>query len=162
VFGYLTSATVLAPGSEYSAGRIGELRAETELAVEIGDDGGIAGVAVALELNDVTRPPFDAESIVAHNVFHRAVAFSLTRPHVTLDGLEARLLENGTLRAAAPLQVAPERSIATLAELLEDHGQRLEPGDRVITGGLTHVPVGRGNSVRAEIDGLGQVVLEIA
>jgi 2-keto-4-pentenoate hydratase len=77
--GHLTTAMRLVPGGEYRGARADrELRAETELAVEVGADGGIAGLAVALEIVDAGRPPDGLEAIVEANVFHRAVAFEPT------------------------------------------------------------------------------------
>src|SRR3954469_4720746 len=78
VIGYITSATVIEPGGTY-AGATPTLRAETELAIEVGEEGGVAGLGVALELVDVARPPHDLEGIVTGNVFHRGVAFGEVR-----------------------------------------------------------------------------------
>ena len=160
VFGYLTSATLLASGSDYSAAGAGELRAETELALTIGHDGA-AGMAVGLELNDVSRPPIDAESIVACNVFHRAVVLGAPVARAAPGKLEARLRVNGELRCAAAVDVDPDAVLRALAELLLEHSERLEPGDRVITGGVTHARIAAGDHVRAEIDWLGGVEVKI-
>jgi 2-keto-4-pentenoate hydratase len=90
VIGYLTSATVIDSGQAYSASASRELRAETELAIVVGDDiegdvdldsarDAIAGCAVALELVDVAAPPHDLEGIVEANVYHRAVVLGPPR-----------------------------------------------------------------------------------
>jgi 2-keto-4-pentenoate hydratase len=118
-------------------------------------------MAVALELNDVSRPPTDAESIIACNVFHRAVILGAPVAGVAPGTLEALLRVNGELRCAAPVDVDPDALLRALAELLLEHSECLEPGDRVITGGLTHVPVSPGDQVRAEINTLGGVEVEI-
>src|SRR3954462_9935909 len=56
--GHLTTVTLLVPGREYRGARADrELRAETELAVEVGPDGGVAGLAVAVEVVGPGRPP---------------------------------------------------------------------------------------------------------
>src|SRR3954469_5903267 len=70
VVGHLTSATLLPPGGAYHARADRELRVETELAVEVGEGGAIAGLAVALEVVDVGRPPHGARALVAANVLH--------------------------------------------------------------------------------------------
>src|SRR3954463_9704586 len=100
--GHLTTATLLVPGGEYRGARADrELRAETELAVEVGPDGGVAGLAVALEIVDTGRPPDGMEAIIAANVFHRAVAFGTTRPGALGPGAHARLLVGGAMRESA-------------------------------------------------------------
>jgi 2-keto-4-pentenoate hydratase len=142
VIGYLTSATVIEPGGTFS-GASASLRAETELAIEIGPGGGVGALGVALELVDVSRPPHEMEAIVAANVFHRAAAF-------------------GPMRERSVAGLDPQRAIASVAVLLEAVGERLVPGDRVLAGGFTHDPVERGGTARASIDGLGSVAVEIA
>src|SRR3954449_6810006 len=73
--GHLTTASLLVPGGAYhGAAADRALRAETELAVEVGRDGDVVGLAVALEIVDTGRPPDGLEAIVAGNVLHPAVA----------------------------------------------------------------------------------------
>src|SRR3954454_11774416 len=64
VIGYLTTATLIEPGGIFR-GASPDLRAETELAIEVGDGGGVGALGVALELVDVSRPPYEMEAIVA-------------------------------------------------------------------------------------------------
>src|SRR4051795_1893092 len=128
VVGHLTSATLLAPGGAYhgaSADR--ELRVETELAVEVGEGGAIAGLLVALEIVDVGRPPHGAHALVAANVLHRAVAFGPTRPGAGAPGGPARLLIGGALREEAPVRGDPAAVVAATARLLAAVGERLQP-----------------------------------
>ena len=47
------------------------------------------------------------------------------------------------------------------ARLLAAMGERLLPGDRVITGSVVQVPVGPGHLVGAELGPLGRVELSI-
>src|SRR4051812_35498913 len=103
VIGHLTTATLIEPGGTYrGAGAEGVLRGETELAVEVGEGGEIAGLAVALEVVDVGRPPDSAEGLVAANVLHRAVAFGPTRRGASAPSGRARLLIGGEVREDAP------------------------------------------------------------
>jgi hypothetical protein len=44
---------------------------------------------------------------------------------------------------------------------LDSVGERPEPGDVVLTGSVTQVPVSAGDHVAAEIDGLGRVALQL-
>lgn len=160
--GYVTSTTLLEPGGTYSAAADRGLRAETELAVEVGEGGRIAGLAVALEIVDVSRRPGGMEAIVAANVFHRAVAFGPTRPGAEVAGARVRLLIGGDVRDEGPVRGDPEATVRAAARLLDAVGERLEPGDRVLAGSSCHVPAGPGDAIAAEIDGLGRVEARIA
>jgi 2-keto-4-pentenoate hydratase len=160
--GHLTTATLLVPGATYSAAGDRELRVETELAIEVGEGGRIAGLAVALEIVDVARPPGGMEAIVAANVLHRAVAFGRTRAGATTDGARARLLIGEHVREEAAVGADPQRTLAAVARLLDAVGERLEPGERILAGSACHVPAAPGDAVVAEIDGLGRVEARIA
>jgi 2-keto-4-pentenoate hydratase len=161
--GYLTTASLLEPGGVYHGARADRaLRAETELAVEVGVDGRVAGLAVALELVDTGRPPDGLEPIVAGNVFHRAVAFGPTVRGARAESATARLLVGGEVRDAATVRADPQRTIEAIARLLAAVGERLEPGERILAGSSCHVPVVSGDAVVAEIDGLGAVDARVA
>jgi 2-keto-4-pentenoate hydratase len=163
VTGHLTSATLIAPDGTYrGAAADRALRVETELAVEVGEGGAIAGLAVALEVVDVARPPHGAEALVAANVLHRAVAFGPTRPGAAAPAGPARLLIGGEAREEAPVRGDPAAVVAATARLLQQVGERLEPGDLVLAGSSCHVPAAPGDAVVAEIDGLGAVAAAIA
>lgn len=88
VIGYLTSASLLDSGGVYLAGGEVALRADAELALELGVDEEIVGYGAPLEIVDVDERG-GAEEIVAANVFHRAVAIgpSNSTPPDT-DGLD--------------------------------------------------------------------------
>jgi 2-keto-4-pentenoate hydratase len=53
-------------------------------------------------------------------------------------------------------------ALAAVARVLEAVGERLEPGDRVLTGSITHVPVRAGQAVTAAIEGLGSACVRLA
>jgi 2-keto-4-pentenoate hydratase len=155
--GYLTTATVFDDGALYRTNG-GDLYAETELVLDGDGDGD--GYAVGLEIVDTARPPEGLLAIVAGNVFHRAAVLGPPRTHP--PGAQARLWIDGQLRAAAPVGIDPAAVRGRVAALLETLELRLEPGDRVLAGSLTHVPVAPGQTVWAEIDGLGRVALTLA
>jgi 2-keto-4-pentenoate hydratase len=160
--GHLTTASLLVPGGVYAAARPDRpLHAETELAVEVGPDGGVAGLAVALEIVDTGRPPDGLEAIVAANVYHRAVAFGPTVPGARAEGAAARLLVGGELRETAAVIADPLATVHAIERLLAAAGERLEPGERIIAGSACHVPVAPGDAIVAEIDGLGAVVATV-
>jgi 2-keto-4-pentenoate hydratase len=52
--------------------------------------------------------------------------------------------------------------VAAVRRVLDVVGERLEPGDRVITGSVVQVPVARGDEVVAAAGGAGRVGLVIA
>jgi hypothetical protein len=157
--GHLTSATTLEDGSTYRGGG-GDLHADVELAVEVGADGAVAGYAAALELVDLAGDE-SPEEVVAANVWHRAVAFgpfAKTLP----DGLEGVLVVNGERRAAGQAPRDAADRVAAVARVLAAVGDRLEPGDRVITGLIVNTAVAAGDEVVADLGELGRVALRIA
>ena len=161
VLGHLTTATRLQPGETYAGARTERLRAETELALRLGPDGEVAAVATALEIVDVTRPPSDLQGIVAGNAFHRA--FALGRAGAAMPvRAEARTVVDGEVRAVAPVDVDVAGTVRSVADLLAAVGEKLEPGDVILSGASTHVPVAHGERAVAEIEGLGAVDLALS
>jgi 2-keto-4-pentenoate hydratase len=158
--GYLTSATQLADGDAYAV-PAEALHADAEVAVEIGAGGAIAGYAPALELVDLAGTN-DPEAIVAANLWHRAFALGPWRAALPPGDVEARLVVNGEVRAqgVAAADLAPR--IDALGRILDAAGERLRPGDVVITGGVVQVPVAAGDEVVAELRPLGRVRLRVS
>jgi 2-keto-4-pentenoate hydratase len=171
--GHLTSATTLAPGSLYRDGNAAALHADAEIALELSREvepdvdsatagKAIAGFGAALEINDLARPPHDPESIVAANVFHRAVAFGpfqLTSPSGVI---EARLIINGRVVASALAANDLADRVRAAARVLGAMGERLQAGDRIITGSVVQVAIKAGDQVIADMGALGKVQLSIA
>jgi hypothetical protein len=156
--GHLTSATRLEPGATYHAGNAADLYADAEIAVELG--GRVERYAAALELVDLGDAAGEPEAIVAANVFHRAFALGPFRA-APPDG-EGRLIVNGETRAAAPAPRDLTDRVRAAARILESVGERLRPGDRVITGNVVQVAVEPGDDVIADFGSLGRVRLVIA
>ena len=173
VIGYLTSASRLESGSEYAGGDAVALRAEPEVAIEIGRDvpgnadaetarDAIVGLGAALELVDVGRPPGDAQSIIAANIFHRAFVLAPSEPAFPAEGVEARLTLNGELRAEAPAPDDFTEVVMLTARLLEAAGEHLRAGDRIIGGSLTEqVEVGPGDDLVVDLGRLGRVEVTV-
>jgi len=157
--GYLTSATVFDHGATLDTVGGRELRAETELLVQVARTSPEprAVVGVAIELVDVARPPSELEAIVAANVFHRAAVLGRVRAGALTAGACARLWIDGELREIAPVTTDVVTTIAHVAGMLASIGERLRPGDLILAGSLTQVPVRPGSAVAAEIDGAGRV-----
>jgi 2-keto-4-pentenoate hydratase len=163
--GFLTSDTLLQDGSEWPLGKQGEVIAESEVAVELGDDArSIVALLPALELADPPDLSQDVDTILAGDIFHRGVAFG---PRVETDAPGAgRILVNGSVqheveaeRAGGNLEAMVEAVAARLAEADEE----LRPGDRIITGVLAPPHLAEpGDTVRLELEAVGAVELRFA
>jgi 2-keto-4-pentenoate hydratase len=136
------------------------LVAEPEVAVEIAADGrSIAALLPALEVSDPPDLALPVDAILAGNIFHRAVAFG-PRAEVAAPG-PARFIVNGEQRAAVDAAGTGshlEPMVAVAADRLAEAGERLRPGDRIITGVIAPpTPVAEGDAVRLELDDVGAV-----
>jgi 2-keto-4-pentenoate hydratase len=160
--GFLTSNGLLEDGAEWSLGSEGEVVVESEVAVEIGDDGhSIVALMPALELADPPDLSLDVETILAGNIFHRAVAFG---PRVETDAPgAARILVNGEEQHAVDADRTVgnlERMVEAVAGRLAGAGEQLRPGERIITGVLAPPHEAQpGDTVRLELEALGGVEL---
>jgi 2-keto-4-pentenoate hydratase len=172
IIGHLTTRTLLGTGDRYAPPAQASLRAETEVALVIGDDvsadadpeqlrDAIAGAAVAIEIVDVSRPSDNLEGIVIANVFHRAFVIAPAQ-RVDLTRVEGYLSVNGTYRASALVRDDHTGVVRDVAQLLEAVGERLQRGDHVLAGALTHVPIEPGDEIEAGISALGTLKLTIA
>ena len=135
---------------------------ESEVAVEIGDDGrSIAALLPALEITDPPDLEIELEQILAGNIFHRAVAFG-PRAETQTPGA-ARILVNGEERHALSADETGaklEEMVEVVARRLEDAGEELRPGDRIITGVLAPPhEASEGDAVRLELESVGSVEL---
>lgn len=162
--GFLTSDGLLENEAEVSLDA-GPVVVESEVAVELGPDArSIVALLPALEVTDPPDLDQDVETILAGNIFHRAVAFG---PRVETSAPGAgRILVNGEVEHV----MAPAETGAHLEEMVEAVRRRLlavdedlVPGQRIITGILAppHLAEG-GDRVRLELDALGGVELLFA
>jgi 2-keto-4-pentenoate hydratase len=160
--GFLTSDGILDDGSEWDDIPV---VVESEVAVEIGDDGhSIAALLPALELADPPDLDLGLEQILAGNIFHRAVAFG---PRVeTREPGAGRILVNGEEQHALTREHTAanlEAMVEAVAGRLADAGEELQPGDRIITGVLAPPHTASpGDTVRLELYGLGGVELRFS
>ena len=162
--GFLSTDGLLDGGAEVSLGD-GPVVVESEVAVELGADArSIAALLPALEVADPPDLDQDVETILAGNIFHRAVAFG---PRVdTREPGAARILVNDEIEH----EVAPAETVAHLEDMIEavrrrllDADEDLAPGDRIITGVIAPPHAARpGDRVRLELDALGGVELLFA
>jgi 2-keto-4-pentenoate hydratase len=162
--GFLSSNGLLEDGAEVSLDD-GPFVVESEVAVELGPDGrSIVALLPALEVADPPDLDQDVETILAGNIFHRAVVFG---PRVEANAPGAgRILVNGEVEHS----MAPGETGAHLEEMVEAVRRRLaavdenlQPGQRIITGVLAPPHAAHpGDRVRLELDGLGGVELLFA
>ncbi len=162
--GFLTSDSLLEDGATWSLGDGGAVVVEQEVAVEIGDDArSIAALLPALELADPPDLELDTQSILAGNIFHRAVAFG---PRVeTSEPGPGRIVVNGEVTeelSAERTRGHLEAMVDAVRVRLEAVGERLSPCERIITGVLAppHAAL-PGDVVRFELDALGAVELRL-
>jgi 2-keto-4-pentenoate hydratase len=164
VAGFLSTNGLLEDGAEVSLDD-GPVVVESEVAVELGDDARtIVALLPALEVADQPDLDQDVETILAGNIFHRAVAFG---PRIATEAPGAgRILVNGEVEhAMAPAETAAhlDEMVAAVASRLNAVGEELRPGERIITGVLAPPHVARpGDRVRLELDELGGVELLFA
>jgi 2-keto-4-pentenoate hydratase len=162
--GFLSSNGLLEDGAEVSLDD-GPVVVESEVAVELGPDArSIVALLPALEVADPPDLDQDVETILAGNIFHRAVVFG---PRVeTNEPGAGRVLVNGEVEHV----MAPGETSAHLVEMVEAVRKRLAavdedmlPGQRIITGVLAPPHAAHpGDRVRLELDLLGGVELVFA
>jgi hypothetical protein len=149
--GYLTSTTELADGDRYRGAWTSTLRAETEIAIVVGE-----GLAVALEIVDVARTP---ESAIVANSFHRAVAYGPIIRNPSIGA--ATLTISGTRHEADREPDDPDAVLQVVSELLAALGEHLRPGDHVLSGSLVHVSIPPNAQLTATIAGLGDTSVHL-
>ena len=162
--GFLTSDGLFQDGDQVALDG-SSVVIESEVAVELGADArSIVALLPALEVADPPDLDQDVETILAGNIFHRAVAFG-PRVETATPGA-GRILVNGEVEHS----MAPGETGAHLEEMVEVVRRRLAavdedilPGQRIITGILAPPHVARpGDRVRLELDQLGGVELQFA
>jgi 2-keto-4-pentenoate hydratase len=160
--GFLTTNGLLEDGAEWSLGDKGEVVVESEVAVELGEDGrSIVALLPALELADPPDLSLDVDTILAGNIFHRAVAFG-SRVETDAPGA-GRILVNGEEQhslSAEHTGANLERMVEAVAARLAEADEQLRPGERIITGVLAPPHKAEpGDTVRLELEALGGVEL---
>jgi 2-oxo-hept-3-ene-1,7-dioate hydratase len=136
VVGFLTSTTVMEPGTTIDLTGWQRPMLEVEVAVRVGPDGGVATLAPALELVDLDLPFEHIGPILEGNVFHRGVVFGPEQAGLDLPALDVAVERGDKAVAAGSLSEAPARTIAVVRAFLETHGATLDPGQRIICGSL--------------------------
>ncbi|MDH3499270.1 MAG: fumarylacetoacetate hydrolase family protein [Acidimicrobiia bacterium] len=183
LLGYLTDATQLETGADVDAAGWERGIVEFETAVYIGSRLGpnstnaearaaISAVGAAIELANIDGAigPDSVTSIMAGNIFHRAVILGRPDPRragLETSGLTARILVDGKLRDTTDDLEAITGPypwiVSTVATTLAGTGESLEPGDVIITGSvIPPIPVTEGRTFSFELAPLDPISVNIA
>jgi len=181
IYGHLTSDMLHSDGAILQRTAMGQPRVEPEIAFLLGRDLegpttaaqamlAVSGVCAAIEVIDsrYEKFRFTLNDVVADNA--SSTAFVLGSTVVAPGDLDLGNLgmvmeidgETVAVGSSAAIYEHPARSLAELANLLAERGERLEAGMVVLAGGATaakHVEAGQ--RVRLRCDGLGTVDLSI-
>lgn len=182
VWGWLTDAMSVEPGTICELRTEIKVKAEAEIAFALKEDligpdvteldvlAATAAICPAIEL-PVTDSPWvtsDMGEIIAHNA--AASRFVVGRPRFDFQRLDLNLLGavlevNGEIVASgtgAAILGGPAGAIARLANALSETGQGLRSGYIILTGGLTQaVPIHSGSTVEANFAHLGSVGIHV-
>jgi 2-keto-4-pentenoate hydratase len=162
VVGYLTDRTVIPVGHQVDVNRWEHPALEVELAIRVGADGAIAGLAAAVELVDLDLPFDDLEPILAGNVFHRGVIFGPEFADLRLGELEGVVTVDGQVVARGPLTEPPAVTIEFVQAFLAERGAVLAPGDRIIAGSLiAPMSIGSGDHYDIAFGPLGSMRVDV-
>jgi len=158
VVGYLVDSGVRPDGARVSLAGWGAPAVEVEVAVRVGADGEVAGLAPALELVDLDISFDDIEPVLAGNICHRAVIFGDEVPGVDPWAMVATVHKEDDVVAEGRLVEDPATTAAFVRSYLASHGAALHEGDRIIAGSVVApVAVAPGDELRVSFGPLGQL-----
>jgi 2-keto-4-pentenoate hydratase len=142
VVGFLTDATLIAPGGECSIDGWAVPKLEPEIAIHLGPGGeGVAGISAAIELADADPPPTEIEAVLAGDIYHRAVVLDRgATPTPLAHPIAARIERDGEEYAATADAEAEVGRIEELAawtvDYLRHFGVETAAGEVVISGSV--------------------------
>jgi 2-keto-4-pentenoate hydratase len=158
VVGYMTDTGVSVDGAAVSLAGWGAPAVEVEVAVRVGDDGALAGLAPALELVDLDISFDDIEPVLAANICHRGVIFGDEVPGVDPWAMVATVTKSGDVVAEGTLVEEPAATLRFVRSYLEAHGAVLQSGDRIIAGSVVApVSVVPGDELHVSFGPLGRL-----
>jgi 2-keto-4-pentenoate hydratase len=160
VVGHLTTATLVGADRAHSLAGAQNPLAEPEVAILVGPDHSIAGLSPALEVIDMDAMPGgpdEVPEVIEHNIFHRAVAIGPSREQEAA-GQATFSIDGAVAETADASAVDLPATVALVARILEEAGEKLEAGDRIIAGTLTPPqPVRTGGAAALDLGPLGSV-----
>jgi 2-oxopent-4-enoate/cis-2-oxohex-4-enoate hydratase len=167
--GFLTDATLLADGAECSVAGWAAPKLEPEIAIYLGPGGeGVAGISPAIELADADLPPTETETVLAGDIYHRAVMLDRTsRPTPLAHPIAARISRDGAQPVAATDDAEVE--VGRIEELaawtvtyLEHFGVKTAAGEVIISGSVVPLlDIAPGQRLRNELVGVGALEVSI-
>jgi 2-oxo-hept-3-ene-1,7-dioate hydratase len=162
VVGYLVDTGVTPNGATVPVAGWTAPAVEVELAIRVGDDGGVAGLAPALELVDLDLPS-GLDAILAANICQRGVVFGEEVPGVDPWATRVTVTKANEVVAEGRLEEEPAMTVAFVRRFLADHGAALEPGHRIIAGSMVApVAVAPGDELRIAFGPLGELWIAFA
>jgi 2-oxo-hept-3-ene-1,7-dioate hydratase len=139
------------------------------VAIRVGPDGDVAGLAPALELVDLGEPFPDIEAALGGNIWQRGVVFGDEVPGVDPWAMLARASRTspqggpGEAIAEGRISEDPATTVAFVASFLDAHGATLAPGDRIIAGSVVApIAVTPGDALEVDFGPLGRLGLTFA
>jgi 2-keto-4-pentenoate hydratase len=169
VVGFLTDRTLVAPGGEVAVEGWTAPKLEPEIAIHLGPGGeGVAGISAAIELADADLPPTELETVLAGDIYHRAVVLDRdAAPTPPAHPIAARIERDGEEYATTADAEAEVGRIEELAawtvEYLRHFGVETAAGEIVISGSVVPLlDIAPGQHLRHTIDGVGELQVYIA
>lgn len=160
VVGYLFESGVTADGATVSLVGWGKPAVEVEVAVRVGDDLGVAGLAPALELVDLDVNFADLEGVLAGNICQRGVVFGTEVAGIDPFAVRVAVAKNGRGGDEGALTEDPAVTVDFVRRFLAEHGAALEPGQRIIAGSLlAPVAVAPGDALDVRFGPLGALAV---
>jgi 2-keto-4-pentenoate hydratase len=167
--GFLTDVTLLADGAKCSVTGWTAPKLEPEIAIHLGPGGeGVAGISAAIELADADLPPTETETVLAGDIYHRAVVLDRTAPPTLLAGpVAARISRDGEEIGAtddAEVEVGRiEELAAWTVDYLHHFGVATAAGEVIISGSVVPLlDIAPGERLRNELVGIGALEVSIA
>ncbi len=158
VVGYLVDTGVSVDGATVDIGGWTAPAVEVEVAIRVGGDGGVGGLAPALELVDLDISFDDIEPVLAGNVCHRGVVLGAEVAGADPWAMVAVASKNDAVVAEGRIVEDPAATVAFVRSFLAEHGASLRPGDRIIAGSVVPpVAVAPGDAVQVAFGPLGEL-----
>jgi 2-keto-4-pentenoate hydratase len=140
VVGYLTDAGLASDAATVSLEGWASPAVEVEVAIRVGADLGVAGLAPALELVDLGVPFDDIEVVLADNICQRGVVFGEEVPGVDPWDVVATVSKadaaGDVVVATGRISEDPATTAAFVGSYLKTHSAELAEGDRIIGGSM--------------------------
>jgi 2-keto-4-pentenoate hydratase len=126
----------------------------------------IAGLGPAIELVDIAAPPSgpdDVPEVVATNIFHRGVAIgSSTGVDSPAGATWSFTVDGQVVREGDASDYPIADMVHAVAGTLEQAGEHLEAGDRIIAGALAPPPdVEPGQRLKLDLGPLGAIEVQL-